>query len=434
MKRYLGRMIGASMGLSYEDAGNGGGGATTAPPPAPAAPAPAPAAPAPAPAKPKGMFDRVMPTSLKRLPGGSEDPNRTKAPPAPAKPAASTPESKPGEVFNVLGEDGKTVLGTFKTQAEAQAFVDAGGKAPEKALELKPGETAYNVLDDDGKTVLGSFKTEKEAQDFMAANKPAPAHEALPRPIMGRFKTATEVEEYINQSGQHAQKLYSENKALKDAQAKAISDREAMEAAHKAEIELLRATPAFKELSKEELSELAKEDPVAAADYIAEKKFRDRDAQTAKTAAETRAREKQEGLRKTNEAIERRRTEMQKDPENFPQFEEMAPLIGDLLDMTQDQSGATPLRGHEWAEELLYLAALGISHRASLKKGKTVLSNAEKKVMTIAAAAAAATNGPTGGGSGRGSATGQPSDKESKGSRIVKAAPRTTFFGGKPKT
>ena len=45
---------------------------------------PATPAAAPAPAKPKGMFDRVIPPSLKKLPGGSEDPKRAAQTPAAA--------------------------------------------------------------------------------------------------------------------------------------------------------------------------------------------------------------------------------------------------------------------------------------------------------------------------------------------------------------
>ena len=429
-----------TLAMSFETPADGGGGGTAVATPAPAAATPAPAAAAPAPAaKPKGMFDRVMPASLKRLPGGSEDPNRAKTPPVAAKPDA-TKSGDPAQTFNVLDDDGKTVLGNFKTQKEAEDFMaaraaDPNAQPPAAAVD---GQT-FNVLADDGKTVLGNFKTEAEAQAFMdaqAGGAPAITNETkLPVKIFGRFETIKAVEEYMAQSGQHAKALDAEVKTLKDANAKILADREAEVAALKAEMELIRKTPAIKDLSKEELTALAKEDPAAAAEYIADKKFRERDAAEAKKQAEAKVRGRQEYLKKVNQAIEDHRAVMQKDAENFPQFEDFASNIGEIIKMTEDSRGATPLRGHVWAEELAYLAAYGKAAILAARNGKTVLAEAKKTNLRIAAAGAASTAGPSGGSAGRGSGGQQPSTKETKGSRIVKAAPRNRFFGsGKPQT
>ena len=423
-KQFLTKMSGHSMGLSFEDNSAGGGGTAVAPAPTSAAPAAAAAA------KPKGIFDRAIPDSLKRLPGGSQDVNRVKDPPAakPTEVAATTA----AEAFNVTDDAGK-VVASFKTQEEAQAYVDAGGEAAPAPLAAKPGDT-FNVLDDDGKTLLGNFKTEAEAQAFMTKReadkkKDGAGPEALPRAVMGRFKTVPEVEEYIHQSGQHAQRLAAENKTLKEAQTKALADREAMEAAHKAEIETLRNTPAAKDLSKEELTALAKEDPAAAAEYIADKKFRERDAAAARRSAEDRVRAEQDRMRQVNQQIEAHRAVMSQDQENFPDFENLAPNIHEIIKITEDAMGKTPLRGHVWAEELAFWAAYGKAQHAANKNGKAVIDAAKKKNLRIAAAGASGTVSPAGGGNGRGSAGAvNAGAKESKGSRIVKAAPRNRFF------
>ena len=416
--------------ISFDTPADGGGGTAVAP--APAAPAvSAPAAPAAAPSR-KGMFDRVMPASLKRLPGGSEDPAR-KATPAAAPTAKPTAAAPAAEAFNVTDDAGKVVQ-SFKTQAEADAWVKAqNGEVAPAVVDPAAGENTFNVMADDNKTVLGSFKTEAEAQAFMDAQtnaSPAAADDALPRPFMGRFKTLSESETAYRRTEVEASRLFHENKTLKESHTKALADRETEVAALKVEIEHIRATPAIRELSKEELTQLWKDDPAAAGEYLTDKKLRERDAVTAKAAAADQVRAKQERLKQANQRIEARRAAMQKDAENFPQFEDLAPNVRDILKITEDERGETPLRGHEWAEELAYLAAYGRAAILAEKNTKAALHAATKKVYRIAAAGAAMTSGPARGGAGQGSGGLRTPTTESKGARIVKAAPKNRFFGG----
>ena len=428
------KMNGVKMAMAFETPADGGGGTAVAAPAAPAPAAPASRAPAaPAPRK-NGIFDHPVPDSLKRQKGGSLDPART-APPPPAA-AAPAPAAPATEDFNVVANDGKTVLGSFKTQAEAEAFVKSKGLTPAAAAPAAE-EGTFNVMSDDGKEVVGNFKTRAEAEAFVASGSKAPAAKpagaALTRPFMGRTEISTqeEAEAAYRRTEVEAGRLFKENKTLKESLQNDVADRDAKLKALQAEFEAYKATPQAKELSKEELTELWKADPAAAGEYVTAKMLRDRDQKTAKESTQAKAREAQEKLARTNQEIESHRATMQKDTANFPHFEEMAPKMGQLLDKTLDATGATPLRGHVWAEELLYLAAIGHSTRESWKTGKIVAVGAADKAAKTAAAAAIAAAGPSGAGDGKGSGAGYPpATKQSKGSRIVAAAPRTRIFTG----
>lgn len=414
MKKNMSQMTGPSFGVSFEDTASGGGGTATAVPPAPAPAAPAPSAPAstgaapaaPAPRK-GGIFDHVIPPSLKRLPGGSEDASRRHPDPKGAQtpaPAAKTeaPNSESpaaGEqIFNVMSDDGSQVLATFKSQAEAEEYIS-------KETAAKPAATAASTQIPD----------------------------ALPRPFMGRdnIKTLKEAEDAYRRTEIEAQRLFSENRAIREANAKAIADREAEVAALKAELETARATPAFRELSKEELAQLAKEDPVAAAEYVADRKLRERDSKTAKEAAVRRQQEQKQKLDDFNRYVERHDQEMVADPVNYPQYSEMKPAISELLNATKENGQPSPLRGHKWAQDLLYYAAIGRSTVHSMTIGKSVVEDAKNAALVTGASGAATTTAPRGGSST--SITAKPSQKQTKSQRIVAAAPKNTFFGQKPK-
>ena len=435
------KMNGVKLAMAFDTPAEGGGGAAVLPAPAPVAPpTAAPRAPAPAPRK-NGIFDHPIPDSLKRQKGGSLDPKRVEptSPPAPPAPPDVAPAPVAGEKVNVTSPDGKTILGSFDTQEAAEAFMKERGLTPAGAPAAE-GQT-FNVLADDNKTVLASFKTRAEAEAYVADPKntqaapgSVPAADALPRPIMGRFKTATEVEQYIAQSGQHAQRLFTENKNLKETHQRELADRDAKLVAMEAEFKAYRDNPLPNDLSKEQLTELWKTDPAAAGEYVTDRKLRERDVATAKKAATDRAEAERSRREGVNAEIEAHRALMQKDKEQFPDFEDTAPMIGDMMKMTEDAKGETPLRGHVWAEELLYLAVQGKIRLDELRKGKTVVSDAEKAAAEKARIAALAGAGPQGGGAGKGGGRTITTQPLSKGARIVAAAPRTSFFPKAGKT
>lgn len=290
--------------------------------------------------------------------------------------AAKTPAGDAKKPFKVMADDKTTMLGEFSTQAEAEAFLKT-------------------------QTAAGGAKTpEQVATEKAASEKAGTLGNPLPRPIMGRFKTDLEVEEYIRQSGQEASRLSAENKTLKETTTKALADREAELVALKAEFEAHKATPPVPELSKEDLAKLWKEDPAQAAEYVQQKYDRDRNVQAAKERAAREASDRREQSIKTNEAITRNIDEMAKDPKTYPKFQEMMPRMNDILKRTG--ADKSPLRGQVWANELAYLASLGSIYQELLVAGTEVKADAAETARLKAETDAAALKlgGGDGGGSG----------------------------------
>jgi hypothetical protein len=371
MKNRMAQMIGASFGLSFDTAAPAaGGGTAVAAPPAAAAPAPAVAAPVSAPAAAAPSAPPPTKTGFfKDLPRAVSAPD--KSAPIATKPVADG-ASKP---FKVMSDDGKTVLGEFSSQTEAEAH-------------------------------LKTLTAEHSSKPTVAAVPPAAVDgvaNPLPRPIMGRFKTDLEVEEYIRQSGQEASRLASENKTLKESTAKALADREAELTVLKSEFEAHKATPAVPDLSKEDLAKLWKEDPAQAAEYVQQKYDRDRNAQAVKERAVREASDRRENLIKTNEAITRNIEEMSANPKVFPKFQEMLPRMSEILNRTGGDK--SPLRGQVWANELAYKAALGDIYQELLLAGTEVKADAAQAARLKADSDAAALNAGKGDGGGSGSVT-----------------------------
>lgn len=282
--------------------------------------------------------------------------------------------------FQVLADDKKSVLGEFATQSEAEAFLKT------YVDPTKTGETKTDASKTGGETKEGSASSD-----------------LLPRPLMGRFATLTEAEVAMRRSQDEGVRLSAELKALKEANTKALADREAEVAALKEEIETVRATPAVKELSKEELAALWKENPAEAAEYVQQKYDRDRNVKAAKERAERAALERRENLVKTNEAIERNVDEMKSDPKSFPKFDEMLPRMSEILRRTGGEK--SPLRGQVWANELFYKAALGDIYQELLLKGTETQADAAETARKKAESDAAALRAGKGDGGGSGSTT-----------------------------
>ena len=367
-----------------------GGGAAVATPPA-AAPA-APSAPAAAPAAPaapaRSMFGLpVQIPALKVLPG-------SKTPDGQA-PAAAAP-TKEQRVDVSRGQDGKWRAKDSDTGAE----IGTGFDSQESAV-------AY----------LKSMETTKDKP----STSPTPAAATtftpdtpLPTPIYGRFKTIRETEDGFRRSEQEGIRLFQENKALKEQSQKALADREAQLAALRAELETARTTPAFKELTKEELEALSKDNPLAAQDYLVEKKFRDRDAQARKEAAARDAQDREFRQAKMLKAIEAEDIEMRAKKDEYPQYEEMIPVMDAIIDKTRQETPRgklSPLTGHAWSTKVLYRIALGEAYLQALKTAKGMQTDAKDVAQRTAEAGAVSTAAGAGDTKGSGAVVTDPAAK-----------------------
>ena len=271
-----------------------------------------------------------------------------------------------------------------------------------------------------------------------AGTSPAPGainmDAVFTQPLMGRFKTPKEAEEGLRRSQDEGLRLYNELRTAKESAQKEIESRDQKLQAMQAELEVMRTSTPFRELSKEELEALAKDNPVAAADYIAEKKFRDRDAKNEKARVEQELRDHQTRQRETLAAIEDKDAEMRGNPEAYPKYEEMQPVMNQIADMTK-VGKYSPLTGHTWSGEILYLTAMGIASVQAMKAGngaKTDAAVAAQRKSEADAAASAA--GSRGGGSGGSSAANiDPAKKEHEDwkQNVLAHAPKRVFGGGK---
>ncbi len=249
------------------------------------------------------------------------------------------------------------------------------------------------------------------------------------KPILGRIKSYQEADEQIRRSQDEGLRLHTENKSLKEAHAKDIADREAMVTSLKAELEIARTTPAFKELSKEELTELVKSDPLAAQEYLVEKRFRDRDAKASKEQLEAKTRERQAEQTRTLKAIEDLDSEMASKPDEYPQYGEMQTVMQQLAEKTK-VGKFSPLTGHAWTPQVLYLAAMGHSYLQSLKAGGAAQTEAATVAAQTAAADAASGRAAAGDGGGSGAAVTEDADTKEHSdwkTKVLAAAPRRMF-------
>ena len=386
-----------------------GGAAVAAPPSGGAAPAPAsapaatPAAGAPpAPAAPPAGA-KWGPPPISRLremlqPKSGEG----------ATPGAPAPVKAPEKVSLSQGEDGKWHAKDDATGAE----IGAGYESQEAA-------TAY----------LKTLEAEPPKPGAAAGTTSTAALDPLDmpfsQPLINGIKTPREAQAALVRSQQEAQRLYYEEvRPLKETLKKAeqdIADRDASLAAMQTELETARTTPPFKELTKEEISALAKEDPAAAADYIAEKKFRDRDAQARKEMAVRESQQQKDYYTKLNAEIDRKATEMAANPKDYPLFKELRDLMNSEIEKTRTYKGRegkmlSPLLGHAWSPEVAYKLAYAEACLQAAKDGATVKTDATETARLTAEASARATGGAAqpGAGAGSGAAEGDPAKKADK--------------------
>ena len=389
-------------------AGGSGGGVATAPPPAPAAPAAAPAASAPS-------APSFGPPSLSRIKDAIGAPAA-----APSAAVAAKPEQN---VSLAQGTDGKWHAKDDATGAEIGTGYESqeAAIAHLKTLEApKPGAAP-------------------------AAGTADPLDTPFASPLMNGIKTPREAQAALLRSQQEAQRLfYEEVKPLQEARKKLeqdIADRDSRLAAIQAELETARTTPPFKELTQEELSALAKENPLESQKYLTEKGFRDRDAQAAKERAGRAAQQQRDYYAKLKVEIDKNYDSMAANEKDFPLFKELGPLMDTIANETQTFRGAdgkmySPLLGHAWSPKIAYLAAYGQACLQARETGDAAKTAAAETARLTAEAAARATGGGAqpGAGAGLGAAEGDLAKKADKSYKDALRAAGTShnFFARRP--
>lgn len=142
----------------------------------------------------------------------------------------------------------------------------------------------------------------------------------------------------------------------------------------------------FREMSKEQLDKLWQEDPVKAAEYIADKKLYERDSAQAqeKNKAQREASEKQKAAIEAH-ILERGRI-LSSDPKIYPKFNEKIEEMQSIANKIGDD-----FRGKPWAPDILYFVSLGREYYQSLLKGAQTTAEAGKKTAAGASAVATVT-------------------------------------------
>ena len=370
-----------------------GGGAAVAAPPAPAA-SPAPAA---APAGGAPAAPAFGPPSLSRIKDAIKAPS--------AAPSAAVAAPTEQNVSLAQGQDGKW-----------HAKDDATGTEIGTGYESQEAAIAH----------LKTLEAPKPSAAAPAAGSGAdPLDTPFASPLMNGIKTPREAQAALLRSQQEAQRLfYEEVKPLQEARKKLeqdIADRDSRLAAIQAELETARTTPPFKELTQEELSALAKENPLESQKYLTEKGFRDRDAQAAKERAGRAAQQQRDYYSKLKVEIDKNYDSMAANEKDFPLFKELGPLMDTIANETQTFRGAdgkmySPLLGHAWSPKIAYLAAYGQACLQARETGDAAKTAAAETARLTAEAAARATGGGAqpGAGAGSGAAEGDPAKKADK--------------------
>lgn len=210
-----------------------------------------------------------------------------------------------------------------------------------------------------------------------AGGKPS---EEPPRLWAGRYKTPEEMEQGLLESSEEGRRLYKESREYRSRVDELMSQLEEAKSAG--------SKPRFTALSDEEVKSLKEDNPAQYAEYILAKDRFDRDeaASAEKRAAAQRA--EQEESARVEKSIRDKLMAMRSNPENYPDFHRLLPVQMKLRDLCPG------IEGREWAPDILYYAALGYAHKASLKGA----ANEEGQSRADAGAQARAAAGKTGAG------------------------------------
>ena len=293
--------------------------------------------------------------------------------PADVKPdAAPVSETKPP----IPGEQSADKTAELEKMAADALAASSGGKTPEQLAAEAAAQAAAGKTGEVEITPETVFKT----------------------PIFGRFKTPREVEAAFLRAQQEDQRLARENKNLRADSEKALATRESELAAVRAELKMVRETPPFKELTKEEYAELAKESPEQAIEYRFEKEKHDKAVQSARESGAREVQARKERNEAIGAEIQRSYLEMSSDKKKYPMFKEVEPMMEKIhVLLGGDKS---PLRNDPKAVFIYYRMAIGELYAGLLAKGgvaRTEAAEAAKKAAEAAARATGAAGGGTGG-------------------------------------
>lgn len=231
------------------------------------------------------------------------------------------------------------------------------------------------------------------------------------QPLMNRHKTPRETLDALVRSEGEAKRLDAGIKDLQKRHQSELANRDAKLTAMQKELEVARATPAFRELSADEEAVLATENPGGYAKYLVEKNNRQRDAATRQVETERREQEHKEHVARVHADIDRRINEMRADTKEFPYFNELEEAMDGIIEASRtirDGEGRmlSPLVGHSWTPELLYQAAMGRAYLQALKHGAAVKDDGAEAARLQAEAAARAAGAPAGAGGAGGAGEG----------------------------
>lgn len=235
----------------------------------------------------------------------------------------------------------------------------------------------------------------------------------------GRFATPEDLEKEFSQLEVRYGESSSEGKRLHQT----LEGTKAEIAKHKAELaalnERVRKNSSFKELSEQELQKLREESPAAYTDYVLAKRQRDQEEADFKTSQERQSQTRETEQREVSTAVRNRVMEMRANPNDYPHYRELEPVMEELLDM------APHLSGYKSSPDILYMAALGI---ASLNSRKAAAKAATDATKTAADKAKGQAGHIAPGAGGAGGSAGNGLDDVNR--EILAGAPKR-FFPGK---
>ena len=204
---------------------------------------------------------------------------------------------------------------------------------------------------------------------------PAPgAPETEPKLLAGRFKTPQELETAYAESSHEGLRLHRELETYRGE----VKKRDDEVADLREQLEAAKNTPAFKELTEDEINSLS---TAKQFEYFAEKNAR-KQRQEGEKAERAKQKQQQEKERsETKAAVFARIDAMEADSENYPEFKALKPVMNEVIDMT-----GGVVSGYKWTPDLLYLCAQGLKTIRQVAASKKTASESAKKAADKAAA------------------------------------------------
>lgn len=300
-----------------------------------------------------------------------------------------------------------------QTGAQTQTPAGSAGAAGVFDNLALPPEAAAAPETKPGTPAAGAAPGAEGQPAASQGEQPPAAAAQPPKMFAGRFPTPEALETAYNESSKEGRRLYA---LLKEADA----FRETLET-QLSDLKTQSELGSFKELTKEELQKLAEENPLAAQEYIADKKLRERELVRFKTEKEKAGKEQALSRKGMEDHIMMRSQQMESDAQNFPDYSNLMPLMEEIMDR------APELTGHRWTPELLYFASYGYrALQAGLKARQASAQDTEEaRKKAEADALRAGSSGPTATGSAP--AGGGGDTDEAFNARLVSKAPKPVF-------